>query len=243
MIKSISKSVTRGILILFALSFNSSYLSGQDEKSDSLAGYRLNEIEKLVKNDRKNALIWWNGWIWGYNAATLGQGLVYFTTENKSIRQDMALGSVTTLLGALSLIVTPIVPPDLSHQKLQDENTVGDGTKGGQAFYEESLKEIARREKLGRSWKSHALCSAANIGSGLVTWIGFNRTIKDGLINFALNTVVTEAQIWTQPTRAIRDYQNYYNKYFNKTGLSATKNEMEWTVNVYPGRISLILDF
>ena len=79
-------------------------------------------------------------------------------------------------------------------------------------YSEEMLKEIAEREKEGRSWKMHALTGAVNLSTGLITWLGFKRSVWDGLEIFALNTAVTELQIWTQPTRAIKDYKNYYGK-------------------------------
>ena len=205
-------------------------LSGQDAISDSLIDERLQDIHKLLDQDRINAQRWWYGWLAGYSVATVGQGIVYFASENKSTKQDMALGSATTFLGAIGQLLTPIV--SISPEQCKELYNS-----------EELLKELALREKEGRSWKIHAVTGAVNIGSGLITWLGFKRSFWNGVENFALNTVITEAQIWTQPTRAIKDYKNYCNKYNSGSCQNVLKPEKEWLVRVYPGGIIIELNF
>jgi hypothetical protein len=39
-----------------------------------------------------------------------GQAAVYFSSDDKSLRQDMALGAATTFLGAMNQLITPIDP-------------------------------------------------------------------------------------------------------------------------------------
>ncbi|MCK7538546.1 MAG: hypothetical protein MZV63_50095 [Marinilabiliales bacterium] len=48
----------------------------------------------------------------------------------------------------------------------------------------ELLKMLAVREKEGRSWKTHAIAGAVNLSSGLITWLGFKRTVWDGIGEF-----------------------------------------------------------
>ena len=73
--------------------------------------------------------------------------------------------------------------------------------------------KIAKREKSGKSWKIHALNGAVNLGSGLITWLGFKRSVWDGIINFAMNSAISELQILTQPTRTLKAYNLYKQKY------------------------------
>jgi hypothetical protein len=233
------KSILKAFLF-YIIIFQLNSLSGQIPVSDSLAVVRLKEIQNLLQKDKRNAQHWWYGWLAGYSAATVGQGIVYLSTDNNATKQDMALGSATTLLGALGQLVTPLVPPGSSHGDIKN---ISDIELNNPGYYEELLIELSRREKNGRSWKMHAVTGVVNLGSGLITWRGFHRTLKDGVINFALNTVITEAQIWTQPTRAVKDYQNYRRKYFTGSKTESLKPEMEWLVRVYPGRISIALDF
>jgi hypothetical protein len=105
---------------------------------------------------------------------------------------------------------------------------------------EKLLQQNAMNEKMGRSFKTHAICTAVNLGSGLVTWLGFKRSVWAGLGNFALNEAITETQIFTQPRRAIRDYDNYVKKY---KFTPAYPTPISMTLNVYPGGISLLVKF
>ena len=198
------------------------------------------EFKQLVDHDRKSAQTWWYAWIGGYTAATIGQGAVNLTSDEKSLRQDMALGAGTTLLGVVGTIFTPIVPNKAVMKKYGFNP--GD-TARSQAYYESMLKEIAEREKAGRSWKVHAVAGVVDLGSGMITWLGFKRTFLDGVINFALNTVIAEAQIWSQPTRAVRDYKRYCIEKKGETGQPINKPSVKIYIGSYPGGINMRLVF
>jgi hypothetical protein len=70
---------------------------------------------------------------------------------------------------------------------------------------------------MGRSWITHALALAVNGGGAMVIWKGYGDRIEDdgrnprkeAILNFVLGTIVSEIQIFTQPTRAIADRDNY----------------------------------
>jgi hypothetical protein len=229
------------LLLLFILQLQ--LISGQVKNSDSAIIEGLNEIQILLHKDRINAQRWWYGWLTGYSAATVGQGIVYFSSDKERTRQDMALGSATTFLGAIGLLITPIVPHNPDLKDSPDPAGASKDQYNKQEQYEELLKEIALREKAGRSWKPHAIAGVVNIGSGLITWLGFRRSFVEGLGNFALNTVITEAQIWTQPTRAVKDYQNFIRKYHPGSVPGVTKPAKELLVRAHPGGIAFELDF
>ncbi len=108
---------------------------------------------------------------------------------------------------------------------------------------EELLKSCSNREIEGRSWQTHTLCGIVNISSGLITWLGFKRNVWAGLENFALNTLITEAQIWSQPTRSIKNYNEYNRKYKSKLSSHFIENKFKWQVNAYPGGIKIKLSF
>jgi len=218
-------------------------LKGQNAVADSIADNLIQDIQLTALKDKQNAQIWWYGWLGGYSAATAGQVIVAATTEKLITRQDMVLGAATTFLGALGQLITPLGPRDaFSGYPTVKEYMSGDYPMSPEET-RELLKILAVREKEGRSWKTHAIAGAVNLSSGLITWLGFKRTVWDGLANFALNTAVTEAQIWTQPTRAIRDYEKYLREYQPEAGLPPLRPESEWSVSVFPGGVSLKVDF
>jgi|WetSurMetagenome_2_1015567.scaffolds.fasta_scaffold01580_5 hypothetical protein len=215
------------MIFIIALSFHLLPLDCQTTKPDSISSDRPGEIQKALERDRSDAQFWWYGWLGAYSAATIGQGTVYFTSETRPLRQDMALGSVTTLLGALGQIVTPLIKNEKNINQYNQESLFSD---------------LAERETAGRSWKVHAVTGVVNIGSGLITWLGFKRTFRDGVENFLLNTAITEAQIWTQPVRAARDYEKYYGENLNQE--KAFKSlRAECFFGFYPGGVSINIRF
>jgi len=101
------------------------------------------------------------------------------------------------------------------------------------------LKAIAIKEKNGKTWQIHVLYSAFNLSSGLITWLGFKRSVWDGVGNFALNTIVSEIQIWTQPTQSVKDYQSYCRKYKSGIPPIVYKSKPTYYVSAYQGGIRI----
>ena len=227
-------------LIIFFFSL-SDFLAGQGIKPDSDTGNPQQDIQLTALRDRSVLQGWWYGWLAGYSAATVGQGIVYIASDDKTLRQDMALGAATTLLGAAGQLISPALPKGADYPSYR-EYISGERTMSPEQAAE-LLRLLAAREKEGRSWKTHALAGVVNIGSGLITWLGYKRTFMDGLENFAINTVITEAQIWTQPVRARKDYEKYCQTLQSEADAVAVKPSGEWTLSAWPGGFALRLDF
>jgi hypothetical protein len=220
------------LLLLFVLSVFS--------VSQTISAQSSSQFHRMVDHDRKSAEAWWYSWIGGYTAATIGQGVVNLTSDSRPLRQDMALGAATTFLGAVGTLFTPVVPGK-AYIKIHGFQP-GDSLES-QAYREFLLKEIARREKAGRSWKTHAVTGVVDLGSGLVTWIAFKRSVWDGVINFALNTVIAEAQIWSQPVRAVKDYEKWQEEKAGGRIQSIKKPEASVFVGSAPGGVRIRVVF
>jgi hypothetical protein len=208
--------------------------------SQTVSAQSSNQFDRMVDHDRKSAQVWWYSWIGGYTVATIGQGAVNLSSDSRSLRQDMALGAATTFLGAVGTLLTPVVPGKVYIKKHGFQP--GDSLES-QAFQEFLLKEIASREKAGRSWKTHAVTGVVDLGSGLVTWIAFKRSVWDGVINFALNTVIAEAQIWSQPVRAVKDYEKWQEEKAGGRVQSIKKPEAAVFVGSAPGGVRIRVVF
>jgi hypothetical protein len=233
-----------GIILFILLFFYQCYpVFAQDELSDSQIEERLRVVQQMLKQGEPNADRWWCGWLIGYSAATVGQGAIFLTSDDKKLRQDMALGAVTTLLGAVGQIVDPMVPGYAPNRLGSFPESTPEQRRIKLAEAEEWLMKSALREKEGRSWKTHAITGIVNLGSGLVVWLGFKRDIWEGAGNFALNTVITEIQIWTQPTKAIKDYNEYLNRYKSGSNTGCIRSEVKWSLNVYPGGVGITVLF
>lgn len=232
-------------LVIILLGFQSAnFLNAQIQTTDTAQVHeRIQYIQQML-NDSKTAVnLWWYGWLGAYSTATIGQGAVYFISEDKATKQDMALGAATTFLGAAFQIITPLnTGKDAAKLSKLPENTIEEQLRKLE-IAEELLKSNAMKEKAGRSWQIHALNSAVNLGSGLIIWLGYKRSVWDGVGNFLLNSVITETQIWTQPTRTQKDYNNYFRKYKSGKSPYAYQVKPEYFVRTFPGGASLTIVF
>lgn len=240
MMKKNTDRLTWGILLLILIfTFQFIPVYAQNEIPDSLLTERLQFIKNTLERDKVNTQRWWYGWLATYSTATIAQGAVYLTSNEKSMRQDMALGAATTMLGVAGQFISPLIPGNEPEQfSLIPETTRIERLKK-LVIAEELLDGCGKRENLALNWKNHALTGAVNLTGGLITWLGFKRTVWDGIGYFALNSVITETQIWTQPTLARRNYRKYHQKYLeNETGITYLSG-VNWYLEVYPGGIGI----
>ncbi|MCX6224121.1 MAG: hypothetical protein NTV01_05140 [Bacteroidia bacterium] len=226
------------ILILFPV-----HLRAQDEIPDATVRERIQCIQTMLEQDRKNTNIWWYGWLGGYTAATAGQGAVFLMSNDTGTKQDMAVGAATTILAAAGQLITPLHPGRKADVLLRIPESTPEERRIKLHTAEDYLKKIAITEKNGRSWKNHALYGAVNMGSGLITWVGFKRSVWAGIGNFAMNTLVSEIQIWTQPTRSWKNYQSYCRKYQSEIIPVAHKPRPGFYVCASPGGLGLRVVF
>jgi hypothetical protein len=235
------KSVLTQLVILLVL--QSSSLFAQQEVNDSLVKEKIRYIEQALNKSKTNVNVWWYGWFGAYSAATVAQGAVYFASSDKATKQDMALGSATTILGAGLQLLTPLnTGHDADLISTLPENTPEELQIKLQKA-EELFKNDAITEKAGRSWQIHALNEGMNLASGLITWLAFKRSFWDGVTNFVMNSAITETQIWTQPTRTLKDYRSYCRKYKSDEKLVVYQPQPEYFLRTYPGGVSFSIVF
>lgn len=206
-------------------------LKAQDVKPDSAVIVQLDVIGKILQHDAIQTNRWWWIWLGGYSVATVGQSVAGLASDNLHTRQDLFLGATTSMIGAVGQLVWPVQPskyPSLLNA-MPEINSADRLSKLNIA--EEYLQIRAIAETKGRSWQMHAASGAINVGSGLITWIGFDRTWKDGLINFTLNSVVTEAQIWSQPVIARRSLAMYRKNYPDDDKVISNRHSYRYIVS------------
>ena len=202
------------LLALLLFSFVLSYAQTSEADTTNISE-RISTIQQMLESSKKNVNILWYGWLGAYSAATVAQGAIAITSNDKATRQDMYLGAGTTLLGAAFQAITPLNTGKDAETLAQMPDSTSELKILKLQAAETFLESNAKKEKEGRSWKIHALNEAVNLGSGLITWLGYKRSVWDGVTNFLINSAVTEIQIWTQPTRTAKDYQLYKQKYLD----------------------------
>ena len=204
------------LIFLLMMLVCSNWIHAQERK-DSLLAERIRFIQESLQNDQNGTRIWWYSWLGIYGAATIGQGAAGFSSSGKSDRQDMALGAATTFLGIAGQFISPFRSFSFDDQTIKLFESTLPGREKRLAELERLLSDRALMEKTACKWQAHILPTSVNLASGLITWIGFHRTLWDGVVNFGLNCVLTESQIWSQPIRAKRALR-HYREQFDKDG-------------------------
>ncbi len=183
----------------------------------------IEELKEILHKDQKATKIWWTSWLGLYSVGTLAQTGIALQTDNKALKQDMYIGAATTLLGAGFQLLTPMVKVEKS---IYNTSLNAANEKEIHNKMIELLEKSAAFEEAGRSWQTHALTGVANLGGALITWLAFDRTFKDGLINFAINTAVTELQIWSQPIIAKKALSRYSEQMISELFIPEYKQQM-----------------
>jgi len=218
-------------------------LHAQNELSDSVITKRIKFIQSSIEQDKLKTQYWWYGWLGGYGAATLVQGAFFNGSTDLKNRQDMALGAATTFLGVLGQFITPIRPGNEPEQLNAISGKTNEEQKIKLKLAEDLLNEIGTREKLARNWKSHILPTAIDLGSGMVTWLAFDRSVWAGVGNFAFNVAITESQIWSQPMFARQKSLKYQKSIMNGDREFSFAPRVNWYIYAYASGLRIKVAF
>ena len=225
---------------------------------------RISYIQTALDEGKKNAQIWWGLWIAGYGGLAAGQYIFagvagnYSRNESRShqLRQDFHIGCnkstfprkeqwVNYLVGGVKctlsmgmLLVMPFAPA-YAPGKLASMPEGTDEEVGKKLTEAERLLELcARKEKMGRSWWKHLLGVGVNAAGSIIIWRcqKGKDPWKDALVSFFSGMAVYELTIWTQPTRAIEDWDSYRMKY--RGGAYHEEDVNRWFITLCSGGLA-----
>jgi hypothetical protein len=249
-----SKSFASIVLIILLANLSVAYAQ-EASPSEEQVKARLAFITGALDAGQSRAKTWWYGWIAGYSAGAVAMGVLAATNWNEPVietfapvpepdrgfAQDMLVGSATFALGVAGLLIDPFVPATAARKlrPLPEGTSMERMAKLQRA--EELLRQCARREKDGRSMKTHLMNAGVNAAAGVVTAAAFKRPWTDGLITFVTGEAVSLLNIFSQPMRATRDLKKYEAGELGNSGVSTP--ERRWSLGVWPGGLSLRLQF
>ena len=170
---------------------------------------RIDFIQASFDKGQTRAKVWSYTWIAINGAATGIQ--TYEAISSGHNRVSNIVGASEAFLGLAMFIVDPFH----ARSSGSDLREIPGGTPEEQKYKldkaENWLERNYNQEKLGRSWLTHVGNLVLGIiGAGIV-WHYEGR--KNGIINGLTAVAGGELLIWTQPTRGIKDYNDYNTKY------------------------------
>ena len=225
---------TAVVAALLCIMAGQAMAQGTRDLPDREVSGRIEFIQNALDEGQHAATLWWDGWLIGYSVATFGQVASQSGTNSEKQNQDLLVGAATTGLGAVGQLVYPL---DAGRVAAQLRAMPGDTPEARRAKLESAegfLRRTAAQEAFGRSWKTHAISGVVNLAAGLVVWRHYDRPARDGLLTFALGQLVSEVQIFTQPTKAVRDLREYEARSdFGRGGATGSAHST-WYVSATP---------
>jgi hypothetical protein len=179
--------------------------------SESELDQRLKFIETRLAGLNPNASYWQYGWTGFYAASAVGQAALAIDEDDSDDQTGYIVGAVKSTGGLVQMLFKPL-PAVTSHddfQSMSSETRVERLLKLEQG--EALLHENAIRVQQRYGFKRHAIGIAANLLGGAV--IAAYGDSSDAVPSAVLGIAVSEAAIWTEPSRAATDLNDYRSKF------------------------------
>jgi len=179
------------------------------KRSQSNISERIDFIQASFDKGQTRAKLWSYAWM-AIDGATAGIQ-TYQAISSRHDRVSNIVGASESFLGLAELIIDPFHASSSGSDLRKIPGGTPEEQKAKLDKAETWLKRNYKQEKLWRSWLSHAgVLVVGIIGAGII-WHYEGR--KNALINGLTTIAGGELQIWTQPTRGIKDYNEYHSKY------------------------------
>ncbi len=250
-----SKCFVSIALLLLLANVTAAYAQDAALSDEQVTG-RLSFITHALSAGQPRAKTWWYGWLAAYSAGAVAGGILAGshwadkkiegseTVPDREFAEGMLVGGATFVLGVGGLLLDPFVPATAARKLRPLPETTPMERLEKLRRAEELLRQCARREKDGRSLKTHLLNAGVNAAAGVVTKAAFHQSWGSALITFASGEAVSLLNIFTQPMRATRDLKKYEAGESGNDGFSLpAPPERKWSLGLWPGGLSFRLQF
>jgi len=178
------------------------------EPSDAEVRERLTFIERRLRAATPAANQWSYGWFATFSVLAVGQVAVGLGTTDPGLRADMAVGAVSSSVGALPFALFPFAPRFAAAKLARLPEQTPEQRKEKLRVAEHLLRTASDAEVLGHGWVPQIAGVGVAVAWGLVLGIGYKR-VRSGIVNTVIGIGIAETQIFTQPTAAIDDWSAY----------------------------------
>lgn len=190
------------------------------------AATRLAFVRGVMADQAKRGRLWMTGWVVGGFALSAGN-FVVAGLQSKEDRVDSITGGVTSLFIPAAIFVKPLrvtsANDELEAYIAETTTTIGPiGPCQQLAVAENLLAESADDEALGAGVLTHGVAIVGNAAIFLFLGIGFKHW-GGGLLNGLGGLAISEAEIFMQPTGAVRALEHY-----NLGDVQAPASKVTW---------------
>jgi hypothetical protein len=187
----------------------------------SAVAERLTFLEDRFRDGNNGAKWWYNGWMGSTGALMLGGGIVGAVAAGKlnpdaegktrDLMEDAFVLAGTAFIGVLTLAIVPH-PSAVALERLEAAQAEGYTAAERLVMAEELMVNAAKYVEFQRSWLTHAGGVLLGVGSGALSFFAFDNKLT-GVLQMVGTVAVSEARIWTLPTRPTDDLAAYREKF------------------------------
>jgi len=170
---------------------------------------RLKFIETRIADQRPGAGYWQYGWTGFHAASAAGQALLAVDADDSDDEVNYLVGAAKST-GALAQMMIKPLPAVQGSVQFQEMPSRTRNERIAKLAQGESLLRVnAERASSRTSWKRHLIGIGANLfGGGIIAAFGDS---SDAVTSTLIGRTVSEINIWTEPSRAVNDLEDYRN--------------------------------
>lgn len=187
---------------------------------------RILFLEQSLEAQKRPAQIWQYGWTGGFIALAAANTALALNGESRTA----SIVNATKSFGSLAILLSDPVPSRLGASVMGSPADTDPEQR--LALGEAALLANAKRARTRTGLRRHLTVLAANLIGGGIIWAAGD---ADGaLVSSVSGFVIGEAQIWSEPDRAIRDKKSYRSRFGRDVG---------WSVRPGLNKINLVFQF
>lgn len=207
------------------------------EISNTELEQRLKFVETRLARQSPGARYWQYGWTGFHAASAAAQAVLAVDADDHDDEVDYLVGAVKSTGALAQMLIRPLpvvqgatrfqALPSLSHEERIEK------LRQGEALLYENASRAATRS----GWKRHLVGIGVNLLGGVA--IAAFGDSDDAVTSTLLGIAVSEANIWTEPSRASNDLEDYQN---NKWAQRET-SEVTWRIVPLANRVEVSIRF
>lgn len=205
-----------GLALVAVITLHAGWANADESPSESDIERRLHFLEERLDAGRRHGQLWTWGWGGLSGVSTVAQGVLAATSDSHDNRVMFATEAGKSAIGVADLWFRPLRGRE-GFEPFR-AGTAGDAETrlATLRVAERRLEENASRAEQKRSWLPHLGNLAINLAAGgIVAGLADD---EDAAINTAAGLIGGELQIWSEPSRATTDLEDYQR--FVRTGLA-----------------------
>ena len=207
------------------------------EISNAELEQRLKFIETRLARQSPNARYWQHGWTGFHAASAVVQGVLAVDADDSDDEVNYLVGAVKSTGALAQMLIRPLpaVQSASRFQALPSQSREERIHKVAQG--EALLHENADRAATRSGWRRHLIGVGANLLGGVA--IAAFGDSSDAVTSTLLGIAVSETNIWTEPSRAVNDLEDYQN---NKW-MQRQTSEVSWHIVPLARRVEVNIRF